>query len=384
MKITTLILPLFFSLFFSCSTKGEKPPAIYEDSVAQVNPLNYELDSLDKVKAEAIQKHVQGYVDQGQFSGAILVAQGHKVLFKGGFGWADVENKISNEANTRFLIGSTTKSFTAIALLLLEQDGLVDLDKPISQYLPNLRPDFGAQFTLDILLRMKSGLPNHLKRLTSIEDQAISTDEIINIINSAELAYEPGTQYSYSNLNYHLIGAIIEKVSGMSYAAFLQQRVFESLQMFDSGTDYFDTLSTRYALGYHVGSLDRTEKNNLFYALGSGNIYSTVEDIYKWDQALYNDHFINKENKAKAFKGGSEDFGYYGYGFRIREYTRADSTLAKGTLVRHGGTMMGYLANVHRYLDDRVTVIVLGNISMFPIRDLTTELKEIALGMEGG
>lgn len=381
MKPPKLILLLLTTLLFSCSSKGEAPSNTKIDAFPIISQGNTPLDSLDKAKAEAIKKHVQAYVDKGQFSGAILVAQEGKILFKGGFGWAVVEDKIPNMEDTRFLIGSTTKSFTAITLLQLYELGLVDLEVPIVRYLPDLKADLGKKLTLDILLRMTSGLPNHLKRLTTIGDKAITTDEIIAIINTAELDYEPGTKYSYSNLNYHLIGAIIEKVSGLSYGEFLRHNTFEPLEMYNSGTTEFDTLSTKKAIGYHVGNLERTEKNNLSYALGSGNIYSTVEDIYKWDQALYDDAFLSDESKAKAFKGSTEAFGFYGYGFRIREYTRADSTLAKGKLVRHGGTMQGYLANVHRYLDDRVTVIVLGNISMFPIRDLTTELKEIALGI---
>ncbi len=369
---------IFISLLVaSCTTNNQEAPSSV--NAPEPDSIATKLDSsLIRLKEE-IKNHVQSYVDRGEFSGAVLVAKRGSILFKGAFEYADYQKKIPNEVDTKFLIGSTTKSFTAVAAMRYYDRGLVDLHAPISNYLPNLNKALADKLTLDNLLRMQSGLPNHLKRLTTIEEKQITTNEIIEIINTAGLEYQPGTQYSYSNLNYHLIAATLEQISGLSFDQILQEEIFRPLNMTNSGSGKFDSALTNRALGYYVGELKRTEDNNLSYALGSGDVYSTVEDIYKWDQALYDDEYLSQQSKKIAFDGGSEEFGYYGYGFRIREYERTDSTATKGVLVRHGGMMKGYLANVHRYLDDRLTIIILGNISMFPLRELTTELKDLAL-----
>lgn len=119
------------------------------------------------------------------------------------------------------------------------------------------------------------------------------------------------------------------------------------------------------------------------YALGSGDIYSTVDDLLIWEQSLYNSKLLSENSQSLLFSGESKEFGSYGYGFRVQEYQRAVSN-NKGTLTRHGGSMNGFLSNLHRYTDDKLTVIVLANIRSFPIRNLTFELKEIALGLDVG
>ena len=124
------------------------------------------------------------------------------------------------------------------------------------------------------------------------------------------------------------------------------------------------------------------ELHDMAYAMGSGDIYSTVGDLFKWDQALYNNNYVTQGSKNIIFDAADHAHGDYGYGFRIINYKRADGST--GTLARHGGSMHGYLANLHRYMDDRITVIVLGNMRPFPIRDLCFELKEIVVGRNPG
>lgn len=367
-------------LLASCVSKPAQDSSQHRDFTKAMLPVAKTNNYSDEAIRLKIKKHIQTYADRGEFSGSILVAKGDAILFKGAFGFADIKKKIKNEIDTRYLIGSTTKSFTAIALMRFEEKGLVNLNSPISKYLPNLRKGLADKLTLDILLRMTSGLPNHIKRLASIKKKDITTDGIVKIINTAKLEYDPGTKYSYSNLNYNLIAAVMEKVSGLSYDQILKKEIFDPLNMKNSGTNDFHTLRKRRASGYFVPVMEKVANYNLSYASGSGNIYSTIEDIYKWDQALYDDDFLSKKSKEKAFNGGTKEFGYYAYGFRIRKYQRLNPNMKRGVLVRHGGTMPGYLANVHRYLDDRITVIILGNISIFPIRDLTTELKNLAIG----
>ncbi|MDX1407937.1 MAG: serine hydrolase domain-containing protein [Saprospiraceae bacterium] len=327
---------------------------------------------------------VREYHTQHDFSGTVLVARDGKVLYSGAFGYADAERGILNTVETKFLIGSTTKSFTALTCLQFVEAGLVQLDAPVHRYLPQLRPDIG-KISIHHLLKKQSGLPNHLARLTDIEPRDITVDEIIDIINTAEPQYPPGTAYNYSNLNYHLIAAVLIRVSGLPWGEILERHCFRPLEMQDSGVERLYHVPVNRALGYDArskGRLVQSYPNYTAWALGSGDIYSTAGDLLKWDQALYEDAYLSDESKELAFNPASEDFGFYGYGFRIMEYVRPDGD--SGTLVRHGGSMYGYLANVHRYLDDRITVIVLANVRPFPIRDLTFQLKQIVCGRGPG
>jgi CubicO group peptidase (beta-lactamase class C family) len=322
------------------------------------------------------------HVDKGDFMGTVLVAHKGKVIFSKAYGFADYELKILNKVNTPFLIGSTTKSFTAVTIMQLVDQGLIDVQQKVSAYLPSLNKPLGDKLTVHHLLKMTSGLPGHLARLTDIEDRIISTSEIVEIIGQAELSFEPGTEYSYSNLNYHLLAAIIESVTGKSYSQVLKELTFEALDMKTSGTEWVDHPVKSLAVGYDSRDGEiyiKARPNYTSFALGSGDMYSTVEDLLKWDKALYGDKYLSGSSKEQIFNGADEDFGHYGYGFRVIDYKKQDSKNS-GTLVRHGGSMIGYLANVHRYLDDQITVIVLSNLRPSPIRDITFGLKEIFFG----
>ena len=343
------------------------------------------LHNQDTSKLSArLNEHVELYVDSGLFSGVILVAKEGKLLYHEAYGYADAKRQIANQKDTKFLVGSTTKSLTATVLMRYYQKGLVKLDEPISTYLPNLKRELGDKLTLHNLLKMQSGLPNHLARLTHIGNDQIDMKEMVNIMNKAGLGFTPGTDYAYSNLNFHLIAAVLENVAGKEFSEILNEELFDLLNMKNSASGSFEAIQKNKALGHHVGSLRFTEKNNLSYATGSGCVHSTAEDLFIWDQALYENSFLTENSKQMVFDGGTEEMGYYGYGFRIMPYDRVKSDLPDGTLARHGGTMRGYLANVHRYIDDKVTVIILGNISMFPIRRMTTELKDIVLHWHWG
>ncbi|WP_299182330.1 serine hydrolase [uncultured Aquimarina sp.] len=147
-----------------------------------------------------------------------------------------------------------------------------------------------------------------------------------------------------------------------------------------SGVERKSNYPINRAKGYRKTTFGiKNEENIVSYALGTGDIFSTVEDLYKWDQALYENRLLSQESKKLLFDGENEEFGNYGYGFRIAEYQRGKGNMKNGILMRHGGTMDGFMSNVHRYSDDKLTVIILGNMRTFPIRQMTRELKEIVL-----
>lgn len=333
------------------------------------------------LRQPAMEATIQRYVREENFRGTVLVAQAGTLLHRASYGAANDTSQLANQLDTRFLIGSLTKSFTAIAVLQLVQAGKLDLHAPISRYIPGLRKALAEQLTLHRLLKHQSGLPVHLERLTTLKEQPVSSADILAVINSGARTFAPGSQYEYGNLNYHLAAIAMENVTGKTFAELLQSQLFTPLGMNDSGIERFGQRPANRANGYRKGLLGTAQaENNVSYALGSGDIYSTLDDLYRWDQALAGNTLLTAASTAQLFAGESAELGNYGYGFRIQPYQRSAAQPQPGTLIRHGGSMDGFLSNYHRYLDDQLTVIILANIRPFDIRQLTFDLKEIALG----
>ena len=216
------------------------------------------------------------------------------------------------------------------------ENGLVDLHVPIAAYLPKINKRLGQKLTLHLLLKMPSGLPNHLRRLGDLETKDIPSAEILEIINRSSLSFEPGSRYAYSNLNYHLIAIVLENVSGKSFSEILQERTFGPLKMNNSGIERLSNIPERRAKGYESSHsrISQAEDNIVSYALGSGDIYSTVEDLFKWDQALYGSEYLSDNSKDRLFDGEYREFGFYGYGLRVREYRRGTGAGKVGKLGR--------------------------------------------------
>jgi CubicO group peptidase (beta-lactamase class C family) len=161
----------------------------------------------------------------------------------------------------------------------------------------------------------------------------------------------------------------------------MQQKVFSPLGLQATGIDRLSNIPANKAVGYRtMNGIFRPIQNVTSYALGTGDIYSTAADLFTWGQALHKGLLVNEESRRQLFDGGNKDWGYYGYGFRIQPYQRASGTKNAGTLIRHGGTMNGYISNYHYYKEDELTVILLCNNRDIPIRRITYMLKETALG----
>ena len=175
---------------------------------------------------EKIERKIENYIENDDYQGVVLIAKDGKVLFKKAYGYADRKEKIKNTPKTQFLIGSLTKSFVAVSILQLAEEGLLDLNTPIQTYIPELKDELGKHLTLHLLLKHQSGLVPHLERITDFEDKDVSSKEIIQIINTSSLAFTPGDEYQYSNLNYTLSAIAIENVTNKPYAQVLQERTF--------------------------------------------------------------------------------------------------------------------------------------------------------------
>lgn len=326
---------------------------------------------------------LDAYQSRHQLNGVVLVAHKGKVIYKKAVGVADSKTGKPLTTGSKFLIGSLTKSFTAIAVMQLVEKRLLDLHKPVGHYLPRLNKEIGTALTLHLLLKQSSGLPVHLNRIIELKHADLTEDELVRLFDTVTLHMKPGTGYEYSNLNYQLAAVIVAKVSGLSYKQYIERYILLPLGMHHSGLERTTEIPDGKATGHEVKDEQFLEagKNYMGYALGSGDIYTTAEDLLLLDQALYASSFLSEESKKLLFDGRPEEFGGYGYGFRVKAYSRPSAERPGGKLVRHGGTMIGYTCNMSRYLDDQLTIIILGNIRPFPVMEINDAIAEIILSL---
>ena len=182
-----------------------------------------------------------------------------------------------------------------------------------------------------------------------------------------------------ADLNYQLAALVLERVAQMPYKDYLEKHIFKPLKMKYTGIERTASKAVDKALGYDLESSKfvRADENYMAYAKGGGDIYSNVKDIFKWDRALYSDVLLNENSKQQLFDGTPNTFGGYGYGFKVKPYDRNEGRESQGKLVRHGGSMYGYICNIHRYLDDEVLIVVLGNIRPYPTMEITVTIEDV-------
>lgn len=291
----------------------------------------------------------------GLFNGSVLVAENGKVIYKKGLGLANMEWNIPNTPETRFRLGSITKQFTATLILQLVEQGKVKLDGKLSDYLPDYRKDIGQKVTVHQLLNHTSGIPSYTGLpgfFNEISRDPYSVGDFVKKYASNDLQFEPGTKFSYNNSGYFLLGAIIEKVTGQPYERVLKEKIFDPLGMKNTGYDHHATILEKRASGYvktpdgyvNAPYLDMS----LPYAAGS--MYSTVDDLYLWDQALYTDRVLSAQSKELMYKPTLRD---YAYGWFI-----AKAKLGTGTetvpSINHGGGINGFNTLIMRFQSRRI------------------------------
>lgn len=312
----------------------------------------------------------------GGFSGAVLVADSNGILLSQGYGLADRAAGLPNTPTTRFRLGSLTKQFTAMAILLLQQQGKLDVSDPICTYLPDC-PAAWQPITIHHLLTHTSGIPD-LTRFPDFEatKQTPSPPEAtIARFADRPLALQPGTQWDYSNSNYILLGSIIEQASGQPYADFMQQAIFGPLAMRDSG---YETSRSGLAAGYRDRSEVLADAVDMSLPYAAGALYSTVEDLYRWDRALASGQWVSQDLLDQMFAAHAaipnSDGASYGYGWEIGQQSGH-------SYQAHAGGIEGFSSFISRFPGDRVTVIVLGNQQDVNPRAIASPIAEAI--MEG-
>jgi CubicO group peptidase (beta-lactamase class C family) len=298
----------------------------------------------------------------GDFNGTVLVARQGDIIYERGFGFANLEWSIPNDLRTKFEIGSMTKQFTALLILQFVNEGKIQLGGHLSDYLAYYRKETGSRVTVSELLSHTSGIPNFI-RPGFLEGPAsrirYSVKDFVQQYCSDDLRFEPGTKFEYSNSGYFVLGAILEQVSGTSYEQLLKDRIFTPLGMKDSGYAHWETVLAHRASGYERSS--KGLQNSRFYDMSipfaAGALYSTVEDLYLWDEALYGERLLPTRLRDLLFKPNLENYGY-GWGILI---PKAGMPYAGESIAMHGGAIFGFQSLIQRIPKHRELIVLLDN-----------------------
>ncbi len=294
----------------------------------------------------------------GQVPGAaVLVLHEGKPVFRRGYGLAELEQATAVTPQTNFRLASVSKQFTAAAILLLAEDGRLSIDDPLKRWLPGL-PAAAEAVTLRHLLSHTSGLLDYEDLMDPADTRQVHDSDVLQLLQREDRTYfAPGSQYRYSNSGYALLALVVAQASGMDFASFLQRRIFQPLGM--TGTvahqDGVDEVAHR-AYGHSLvdGRWQRTDQSTTSAVLGDGGIYSSLDDLARWDAALYDGRLLSRASLRQMFSPSTPtpepDVPSYGFGWRLN-----------GKAQWHSGESIGFRNVILRYPDQRLTVIVLTN-----------------------
>lgn len=328
---------------------------------------------------ERMEQIIQADVSAKTFMGSALVARGNQIILNKGYGSADLEWNLPNSPTTKFRLGSLTKQFTAACVLLLEERGKLRLSDPIKKYLPDAPAAWDA-ITIHHLLSHTSGIPN----LTAFPDYEstktlpTTPEKTIARFRDKPLDFPAGDRFAYSNSGYIVLGTIIEKVSGMPFARFVQENLFTALGMANSGYDSPDAILPQRASGYVHGpkGLGNAPYIDMSIPFAAGGLYSTTEDLLKWQQALASGKVVNP---ASFEKMTTVVQGTYGYGLNIAT-TKGHKQIAHGGGIEGFNAFLAYYPGDPTKTEDRLIVIVLANVNGSAPQNIAARLAAIVHG----
>lgn len=335
------------------------------------------LVAIPAARAEDPASKFETYMDAcarvDQFSGSVLVSKDGAVVFRKGYGLANAEHGVPNTPATKFRLGSITKQFTAMAILILQEQGKLRVDDPVGKYVDDA-PGTWDGVTLHHLLTHTSGIHSYTSDLSYLTQMAQpeTVKGMIARFKDRPLDFKPGEKFAYSNSGYYLLGAVIEKASGTTYEAFLKRAIFDPLDMKDTGYDHPRTVLPLRASGY-----DRTDAGlrnapylDMMQPYAAGSLYSTVDDLARWDRALSEGKLISKDSYARMYTPAKAD---YAYGWSV-------TTRAGRREIGHGGGINGFVTQILRYPEQKVCVVVLCNVIPQNPGKVARDLAAIALG----
>jgi CubicO group peptidase (beta-lactamase class C family) len=359
---SVLACALFFS-FSACSGFKNEELIVEEDCELHIEvPPTFTPVVATKLgtQVDSIFKHLH---KKKGFNGTVLVTKYDQIVYKGAFGYADFKTKDTLTTQTVFQLASVSKQFTAMAIMMLKERGKLNYDDSLQVYIPDF-PYRGI--TVRQLLTHRSGLPNY----TYFSDELwpdrrvdLSNDDVLSMmaVHKPNIYYQPDRTFSYSNTGYALLASVVEKASGQPFAEFMREHIFEPLKMHNTYTFQHELVSQtdRVASG-HIGGRRKRLPDYQDTVLGDKGMYSTVEDLYKWDQALYTQRLVSRQTLEEAFTPSdklNKKKESYGYGWRIKQVESGD------TVIYHGGLWHGFNTYILRNPKDHSSIIVLSNLT---------------------
>ena len=287
---------------------------------------------------------------------SILVMEDGLPVVRRNYGLADLERKVKTTAITNYRLASMTKQFTAAAILLLMEQGKLDLDDPLQKWLPSL-PGATRPITLRHLLMHTSGLIDYEDVIPEGTTQQVHDADVLKLLETQDrLNFAPGTQYRYSNSGYSLLSLVVAKASGQDFATFRRDRIFQPLRMSRS-VAYEEGVSTvamrAYGYSFLDGAWKRTDQSLTSAVLGDGGIYSSIDDLARWDKALTEGQLLKPATWKLAFMPATstdDPAVKYGFGWRLT-----------GDSVWHSGETLGFRNVIVRFPAQHLTVVVLTN-----------------------
>ncbi len=289
--------------------------------------------------------------ENGLFNGTVLVSKNNEVIYRNSFGYADFDKNEFLVPESSFYLASVSKQFTTMAVMLLKERGELSYEDRLSDYFPDF-PDYADKVTIRHMMTHTSGIPDHY-RLNAYKVGLNNDDVYELLVKQEDLDFEPSSQYSYSNGAYVLLSMIVEKVSGEPFHEFMKTNIFTPLEMTNTMVyDKSEPVVVKRAIGYNkAGILDDYE----IFTTGAGGIYSNVDDLFKWDQALNSDQLISPESLNEAYQPyvlSSGDTSNYGFGWGVNQ---------KKNSVGHSGGLSGFRTTLRRYLDAGDAFVLLTN-----------------------
>jgi CubicO group peptidase (beta-lactamase class C family) len=350
--ILLLLITPFNSLFVCRSTAQV---ATTTDAVA------------DYVRAEMQRQHIPGL--------ALLVSRGGNVVRAEGFGLANAELQVPVKTETVFQSGSMGKQFTATAVMMLVEEGKISLDDPLTKYFPNA-PSSWKEVTVRELLSHTAGFTDYPEKFDFRKDW--TEDEELKMVEGIPLAYAPGTKWAYSNLGYLTLGILIHRVTGKFYGDFLQERIFKPLGMETTRIISEEDIVPNRAAGYRLvkGELKNQEwVAPMINTTADGSLYFSILDLAKWDAALYDEKLLKRSSLQAMWtpaklKNGQPNKDGYGFGWFIENRHGHH-------VVSHDGAWQGFETTIARYMDDRLTVVILTNLAGAKPGDIAAHVADL-------
>ncbi len=325
---------------------------------------------------------VAEYVDPAGPGLSLLIGRSNQVILAKGYGMADVTRGEPLTAASRFVIGSVTKQFTAMAVMMLRHRGALAYDDCLARWLPGL-PGWSDRVTLRHLLQHTGGVREYLTEefwTAAGEGKYPDLDSVLRRIATFEdLEFDPGTRWRYCNSGYVLLGAVVERASGRSFASFLKEHVFDRLGMADTFVGETDERVPRLATGYEYKTRGDFRPAPWHFAVigwADGNMISTPADLFRWGQALYTDELLPLSELAAAFvpcRPLDATFSRYGFGHLVGDRRGVRE-------IHHGGGTLGYVSAFTRFTDEQLTLVILSNAAGIKLAEIAGRVAGMCLG----